>query len=140
MAELQGFLQEASTSLGVSTDSAQSATGTLLNLIRQQAGKNEAGALVDKIPGAASLLKETPVGGGGLGGMMGDLGKSLTGSLGGKLGGAATIMTALQGSGLDLNQSSKFVSMFFSFAKSQAGSDVVNQILGKMPEVKKLIG
>ena len=139
MAELQGFLKEASASLGVSTDSVQSATGAILDLIQQQAGKSEASALVDKIPGAASLLKEAPAGG-GLGGMIGGLGKSLSGSLGGKLGGAATVLTTLQGSGLDLNQSGKFVSMFFDFAKSQAGSGVVNQILSKMPEIKKLIG
>jgi hypothetical protein len=138
MADLQGFLKQASETIGLSDDSTKTATGALLNLVGEKAGKDDLNELVGKIPGAESLLSETK--GSGSGGMLGGLGKAVSGALGGKLGGAASVLGAFKSSGLDMEQSTKLVTMFFGFAKTQAGGDVVGRILNKIPELKKLLG
>ena len=138
MADLQGFLNQASETIGLSDDSTKKATGALLNLVGEKAGKDDLNELVGKIPGAASLLSDSTDGGSG--GLLGGLGKAVSGALGGKLGGAASVLGAFESSGLNLEQSSKLVTLFFGFAKSQGGSAVVGRILDKIPELKKLLG
>jgi hypothetical protein len=138
MNDLQGFVQTAAKDIGISSDTSSKATGGILNLIKDQAGEADFGKLVGSLPGAAALLSQGKGSGGG--GLLGSLGGAVSGSLGGKLGGAASVMGIFQKSGLNMDQAGKFVSMFFNFAKDKAGSDLVGQILGKMPDVKKLIG
>jgi hypothetical protein len=60
--------------------------------------------------------------------------------LGGKGGAALGALATLQQSGLDAQKAGSFVSMFFNFAKSKIGGDVVARVLGKMPELAKLAG
>ncbi|MFH1755292.1 MAG: hypothetical protein ABIA59_06270 [Candidatus Latescibacterota bacterium] len=72
--------------------------------------------------------------------LIGSASKMLGGALGGKLGGAASVMTIFAKSGLDIGQAGQLVSLFFNFAKGKAAGGLIEQILGKMPEIKKMIG
>ena len=141
MVDLQSFLSETSAKMGVSLDSTKSATSVLLGLVGQKAGEDQLAALTDKIPGLTALRRapQESTRSGGLGGMISGLGQAMTGAPGDKLGGVASLLGAFQDSGLDLNQSGTFVNLFFSFAKSQAGKEIVDRIVGKMPELGKLI-
>lgn len=131
------FVQSAAKQIGISDEAAKSATGGLLGLVKDQAGQGDFDQLREKLPGADSITSDESS---GAGSMLGGAGKMLSGALGGKLGGAAGALGMFSKSGLDAGQAGQFVSMFFNFAKGKAGSGLVEQILGKMPEIKKLLG
>lgn len=54
---MQEFIQSAVSQLGLNEDQAKSATGGLLNLLRNQGGGNEAQTLIAKLPGAEDLMQ-----------------------------------------------------------------------------------
>jgi hypothetical protein len=137
MDNMQEFVQSAARSIGVSGEAAESATGGLLNLIKEQAGRGDFEKLLGNLPGADVIASAAPSSGSGS--VLGGVGKALGGSLGGKLSGAASVLGVFEKSGLDLGQAGQLVTMFFNFAKGRAGSELIDQILGKMPEIKKLL-
>ena len=53
--------------------------------------------------------------------------------------GALGALAMLQGSGLDMSKLSQFVPMFFTFAKGKAGNELVGRVLGKLPELAKMV-
>jgi hypothetical protein len=137
---MQEFIQMAASKLGISESQAGSATGGILNLIKQHAAPADAQQLLAKLPGADSLLASAPqvLGastGGGIGGMLG----KVAGSMGGKAGGALGALAMLQGSGLDMSKISQFVPMFFNFIKGKAGNELVSRVLGKLPELAQMV-
>jgi hypothetical protein len=42
--------------------------------------------------------------------------------------------------GLDSSKVGSFISLFTNFLKNQAGADLLNRILGKVPELQSLVG
>jgi len=142
MDSIQDFITQAAGNPGVSESSASSTTGGLLDLIKNQVADADGQEFVAKIPGAASLMAQAPQaaeaseGGGLMGGLMGKAGNMLGGNVGSALG----VMGLFKQSGLNGDQAGSFVSMFFNFAKSKAGNDLVGKVLGQIPELKKLLG
>jgi hypothetical protein len=134
---MQEFIQIAVKQLGISEDTATSATGAVLNLLNQKAGDEVTSGLMSKLPGAEALLSASSSGSSsaGSGGLLGGLGSML----GGKLGGAAGALAALQGSGLDSSQMGSFVTMLVEFVKQKAGTEVVDGLLEKVPDLKGLL-
>ena len=137
---MQEFINMAMQKFGTSEAETKSATGGLLNLIKDQVGGADTDELMSKIPGA-SAIADAAAGtsggdGGGLGGMLG----GAASALGGKLGAATGLMGILKGSGLGLDDAGGFVSMFTDYCRQQAGGDLVNRIVGQLPELKKFIG
>jgi hypothetical protein len=136
--DMQEFIQSAAQSIGVSGEATKSATGGLLNLIKKQAGQGDFDRLLGNLPGADAVASAASDSGSTS--MLGGIGKALGGALGGKLSGSASVLGVFEKSGLDLGQAGQLASMFFNFAKGKAGSELIDQILGKMPEIKKLLG
>ena len=60
-------------------------------------------------------------------------------ALGGETGGITGALAARQNSGLKPDQLGSFVTKFVQFAQEKAGSDLVNLLLDKIPEVKSLM-
>ena len=60
MPELQDFIQSAMKSLGTTEQATRSATGGVLQLIKQYAGQGDFKEILDKVPGTDALLKEAP--------------------------------------------------------------------------------
>lgn len=135
---MNDFIQMAVSKLGVSEQSAKSATGGVLDMIQKQVGGGDFSKLLGAVPGAADLLKTAPAsgGGGGLGGLLG----AASGLLGAKAGSILGAASMLEKSGLSLDKAGPFVSMLMDYFKGKAGNDVVSQILGKVPDLKKLLG
>lgn len=135
---MQEFIQSAVSQLGISQDSAESATGTVLNLLKDQGGGGATNQLLSALPGADALMGSTASSSGG-GGLAGGLG-AVSSAFGGKMGGAAGALAALQGSGLGADKIGSFVSLFFDFAKQKAGAGLVDQALEQVPDLKGLLG
>ena len=60
---MQEFIQSAASKLGINEDQAKSATGGVLNMLKDQGGGQEADALISKIPGAEDVMQSTASGG-----------------------------------------------------------------------------
>jgi len=135
MDSIQDFIQSAAQSLGVSGDVTERATGGLLSYIKGKADGGEYQRLISSIPGADALAPK----GSGAASTFGSLVGKLGGKLGGNLGSAASVVGIFDRSGLDPAKAGQLVTMFFGFAKDKAGGELIDQILGKAPEVKKLI-
>jgi hypothetical protein len=137
---MQEFIDLVVRQLGTSEGTARSATGGILNMIRENADQGDAKEFVAALPGADALLETTEnqaseKSGGLLGGAL----KQASALTGGKLGGALGLAGALSGSDLDKEQFGPFVSMFFDFAKSKVDGDLIARVLGKVPELGRLV-
>jgi hypothetical protein len=127
---MQDFIQSAVSQLGINEDQAKSATGGLLNFLKNQ-GNGNVQALIAKLPGAEGLMQDAGSSESGGGGMLGGLGS--------KLGGSGGALAALQGSGLDASQAGPFVKMLVDYAKQKAGPELVEQVIAKVPALKTLM-
>jgi hypothetical protein len=133
---MQEFIQSAVSQLGINEDQAKSATGGLLNFLKNQGGGNEAQSLIAKLPGAKDVIQSTGSssessgtlsGGGMMGGLTSAMGQS---------GGA---LAALQGSGLNASQAGPFVKMLVDYARQKAGPEIVERVIDKVPAIKAMI-
>ncbi len=130
---MQEFIQLAVSQLGISENSAKTATGGVLEMVKDQVSDEDFGKLAGAVPGLSDMLGGG--GGGGLGGLMG----AASGMLGGKAGAAAGLLGMAKSSGLSMDQLGSFVPMLFGFLKGKAGDGVVTSILGQVPELKKFL-
>ncbi len=132
------FIQLAVSKLGLSEDSASSATGGLLQLIKSQVGGTDADQLLQNFPGSQELLAKASGGasGGGLGGLV----SSVSSMFGGKLGAVAGLAGTLGSAGLSADKFGPFASLFVDFIKNKAGADLVDRVMEQLPELKKILG
>ncbi len=131
------FIQMAVSNLGLSEDSATSATGGLLQLIKKQVGGEDADQLLQNFPGSGELLDKATgaASGGGLGGLLSSVGSMF----GGKLGAVAGLAGTLGSSGLSTDKFGPFLDLFVGFVKDKASPELVERILTQLPELKKLL-
>jgi hypothetical protein len=130
---MQEFIQSVASKFGINEEQAKSATGGVLNFLKEQGPGAETDTLISKIPGAEDVMQSAPEGGesterSGTGGMLGGVGSML--------GGAGGALAALQGSGLQGGQAKEFVVMLVDYAKQKAGPEQVEQVLDKVPALK----
>ena len=128
---MQDFINSVTQKLGIDPDTAKSAVGSILSMIRKEGGE-EGKSLLDKLPGANSMGSGEAKGGGGiLGGITGALGKLGGGGAGG--------LAGLASSGLSADKIKDFVAMFVDWAKKVAGEDLVNKVVDKIPGLKSIL-
>lgn len=139
MAGIDQFIRSAVGELGVPQGAAESGVGSILKTLQGSADQQDFQQLISSMPGADALLAKAGGSGGG-GGLLGQGMGALGSMLGGGAGGALGLLGALQGSGLSADSLGPFVSKFVEFAKSSAGQALMGKILGKAPELTKLLG
>jgi hypothetical protein len=111
-------------------------------LVKEHAGSELFDKISSAIPGASEAAKQggEPAASGGDGGMLGKLAGMASEALGGSAGGGLELGAALNGAGLDSDQIGSFVSMIIEFLKDKVGDEVMDQVLGKFPLLKTLMG
>ena len=146
------FINQASSQLGISTDQATKATGGLLGMVQSQLGAGEFQKTLGGVPGVGDLIsKATGGGGGGIGGMLGGggggglgglLGKasSMLGGHGGAAESALGIGSIMANSGLSMDKLGGLGQMLMTYLQGHIGQEGVQGLIGKLPELKKLIG
>jgi hypothetical protein len=121
--------------LGISPDHAQQAVASVLAMLKKEGGDDLFGKIAGAIPGAAAAADNgaspTTLGGGGLVG-------SLLSTLGGNAGKGAALLTSLQALGIKPEQLSTFGNLMMQFLQQHAGSEVVEQLLAKVPLLANL--
>ncbi len=136
---MQEFFQQAASKLGIGEDTAKSATGGLLGLIKEHADGADFAELASKVPGVSQLADAAPSGGGGGGGLGGMLG-GITDAIGGGDGGALGALGALTKSGLSMDKIGSFAGLFSGFLKNKIGGDLIKRLLGSVPGLSSLLG
>ena len=132
---MQDFIQSVVSQLGITEDQAKSATGGLLNFLKEQKDTSEVQALIAKLPGAESLMQSSGSSGeSGGGGLLG----GVAAGLGAKLGSAGGALAILQGSGIDAGKMGPFVNMLVDYAKQKAGPELVEKVIAQVPALKGL--
>lgn len=132
MSDIMSFVKMAAQQLSVPENSAQKATGGLLEAIKGQVAAGDFSELLAKIPGAEGLLGGGASSGGG-GAMGGLLGSAISAIGGEKAAGAAGIISAITSSGIGTDQAGGFLSLFMTFIKKQAGEQLASKLISQVP-------
>ena len=135
------LIQQLTAKLGIDESVATNATGKAMALVKEHAGSDLFDKISSAIPGASEAAKqggEAAASDGG--GMLGKLAGMASEALGGSAGGGLELGAALSGAGLDSDQIGSFVSMIIEFLKDKVGDEVMDQVLGKFPLLKTLMG
>jgi hypothetical protein len=168
-AMIDEFIKQATSQLGISEQAAKGATGGLLGMVQQATGGgNDFNQLMQLLPGAQNLIGgggAAPAGGsggasggGGLlgaamgalggaksagagagGGLLGAAASALGGKLPGGLGQAAGLLGMLSQNGIGADKAGGFVNLFMQFVQGKGGGQILQGLLGKMPELNALI-
>lgn len=137
--------------LGIGTQQAEGAAGTVLGLIKQNGPEGALDGVVARTPEAEGwMAKAAPAlaspggGGGGLAGLAGSLfGGGGGGGLGGLVQGAAALQTvtaALEKLGIPSSVAVQAIPIVISFLKSKLGDQGFAALAGKIPFLKELAG
>lgn len=133
---MQDFIRMASSRLGLSDSQTRSATGGLLQGLKQNVSDSDFSELQQQMPESQDLMQEAPQQEGGLmGGLTSQIGK-----LGGKLGSIGGIAGPLLSSGLNQDQAGGLVSMFLDYVRQKAGSGLLGRIVSQVPGLESFAG
>jgi len=129
------FLKMVAKQLGIDDAQVRTATGGIMNFVREQIGETDFSEIASKLPGVQRLISESenaPDAGGGLLGSLTSLAGSLLGEKGGSL---ATIASIFAKSGISLEKSADFLTMLVDFLRNKLGSDVFETLVAKLPDL-----
>jgi len=138
------FIQQLASQLGIGTEQAETATGTVLGAIQDKIPGQDFDALLKAVPGGSGWLQAAARAGGsgaapgsGAGGLLGAA-AGMLGNLGGVGKGAAELgglVSLLDKIGIDAGTAAKLVPMVLSFLKSQAGDSLFQRVASSVPFV-----
>lgn len=131
------FIQLISKQLGLTAENGKAATGSVLNMIKDQLDDQTFAQISSKLPGVQGLLGAAESGGasGGGGGMLGSL-TSMAGSLfGGKAKSIAELTAALTKYGISVDKIPQYLSMLIEFLKAKLGNDLFAKVAAKLPDL-----
>ncbi|CAN5532398.1 hypothetical protein BH09VER1_BH09VER1_23260 [soil metagenome] len=135
---MEEFIGSLSEKLNIAPATAREAVKVLLQFAHKQVTGTEFAELINRIPGAAELIAETPTASdapNSLGGLFGSLG----GLMGGQAGDAAKALSALQAAGLNMAQIGPFVRTFVEKSKEVAGPETVDAVISKIPVLQTFL-
>jgi len=115
--------------VGIDEDMARRAVGIILSFLLRQGDREKVLTLIEKIPGAATLVStddpDSSASLGGLGGLMG--------------GGAMEVLGELQALGLGMGEIQGVTKETVGFAREQAGEELVDDIVASIPGLGQFV-
>lgn len=136
------LIKQLTSQLGIDESVAKNAAGKAMAMVKSHAGDDLFSKISSAVPGVEEMAAADdddaaePAGGG----MLGKLAGMASSAIGGKAGGGLEIASALTSTGLGTDQVGGFMTMLVNFLKEKVGSEVMDQVLGKFPMLKTLIG
>jgi hypothetical protein len=125
------LIQQLVSQLGVQEGQAKGGAGLLFKQAKERLGSDEFSQLVQKVPGAESLINDAPQSGG----IMGAVG-SLASKFGGKgseLGNMASLAGGFSKLGLDRGMISKFIPIVLSYVQGKGGNEAMQLLQKALP-------
>jgi hypothetical protein len=140
---MQEFIRLATTVLGMTEEAARGAAGALLGFLSSTVPGAELQKLLSRIPGASELLKAVqpvpPPPPPGILESLGDLVTNATSAVQGAVGSGVALVNLFAQIGLDPQKGVEFFKLFVGFARQQAGAELVDAVIGKIPGAKSLL-
>lgn len=130
------FIQMAASNLGLSEDSARSATDGLLQWIQKQVDGQDADQLMQQLHGSQKLLEKASKGTSIRG--LRRLASKINAIFGGNIDATAGLIGVLSKAGLSVEKFGPFASIFVDFLKKNADIDLVGRVLDRLPDLKKI--
>jgi len=142
---MQDIVYAISNKVDIDPMTMEKVVGTILSVLEHEAEGTGAETLFDKLPGSLELAQKYDVmaigaASGGGGGLLGSLTSALGGALGEKTGALVNGISALQASGLSMEEIQKAGAELIEQAKAAAGPKAVNQALAEVPSLKSHLG
>jgi hypothetical protein len=125
------LIQQLVRQLGIQEGQAKGGAGLLFKQAKERLGSDEFSQLVQKVPGAESLINDAPQSGG----IMGAVG-SLASKFGGKgseLGNMASLAGGFSKLGLDRGMISKFIPIVLSYVQGKGGNEAMQLLQKALP-------
>lgn len=129
MEELIGRIVAAA---GIDEELAQNAVGIILGFLNKEGPEDKMQMIFDALPGAKELVEAQASSGGG--GLLGGLGNMMGGSMG-----ALAVLNELNSAGLDMGGVQSVAKELLSYAKENAGEDVVNEVVSQIPGLNQIV-
>ncbi len=135
---MDDLIKQLTAQLGIDSNQATQAAGSVMSLLKSEAGDDLFGKVASAIPGALAAAEsaKTPTSAGGGAGLVG----TVMGMLGGSAGKGFALAAALKALGIDESKLGSFGQIVVNFIQQKAGNDVVQQLLAKLPALQGLIG
>ncbi|WP_106751908.1 DUF2780 domain-containing protein [Pannonibacter carbonis] len=119
------------TAAGLNEETARTAIGIILRFLAKDGPQDLVPQIINALPGAEAIMAEGQQQAGGLFG-------SIAGMMGGTMGAMATL-NELSNAGLDLDQVKTVAREIIGFAREQAGEEVVNAAIARIPGLNQLV-
>lgn len=119
------------TAAGLNEETARTAIGIILRFLAKDGPQDLVPQIIAALPGAEAIMAEGQQQAGGLFG-------SIAGMMGGTMGAMATL-NELSNAGLDLDQVKTVAREIVGFAREQAGEEVVNAAIARIPGLNQLV-
>lgn len=119
------------TAAGLNEETARTAIGIILRFLAKDGPQDLVPQIINALPGAEAIMAEGQQQAGGLFG-------SIAGMMGGAMGAMATL-NELSNAGLDLDQVKTVAREIVGFAREQAGEEVVNAAIARIPGLNQLV-
>jgi hypothetical protein len=119
------------TAAGLGEETARTAIGIILRFLAKDGPQDLVPQIINALPGAEAIMAEGQQQAGGLFG-------SIAGMMGGTMGAMATL-NELSNAGLDLDQVKTVAREIVGFAREQAGEEVVNAAIARIPGLNQLV-
>jgi len=134
------IIKALSARLNLPESAVRAGVGILLKFIQREAKGSQFDQLLSALPGAPEVMAAAPSGedSSSSNDFLGSLLKNAGNLLGGKVGETTEVAGAMNQAGIPLEKIGQLVGGFFKEAKTEAGDDVVNEILGQSPSLQAL--
>ena len=137
---IQNFVDTVAAKANIDPAAAETAVGTILSLIQQEADAAKVAQVFAKIPGAAELAQQHTVtvgSGGGLLGGLSDLASSVMGKNAGLL---AAGLVQIESTGLSFGQIKNVGNALLTYIKGAVDPALFTQIINSVPGLKEHFG
>ena len=112
--------------VGVEKVAAEKAVGIILDFLSKEGPPDKVQPLIDKLPGAAALIKAQQASDAGGGGMF---------AMGGLMGAGTKMMAA----GLSMGQVQAVTKEVIAYSREKAGEDAIGEIVGAIPGLSQFV-
>jgi hypothetical protein len=133
---VSSFIDEIADKASVDKGAAETAVGTILSVIQQEADQTVVAQLFKQLPGAAELAQQHVVTVGSGGGLLG----TVSGALGGDAGLLVAALAQIEATGLSIQQIKNIGTALLAYIKENASPGLMKQITDAVPALREQFG
>ncbi len=130
---MEELIKRIMTAAGIDESLAQKAVAIILGFLEKEGPSDQVQQIFASLPGASELVAAHSGDAGG-GGLLGGLGSMMGGGMG-----AMATLNELTSAGLSMGDVQTVAKELISFAKENAGDDVVDEVISQIPGLNQIV-